>query len=87
MVNDIRRWCRSCGDRLTDGRRTVLLERLQTAGLSQRRRIAFNEHGELARTELVNALAEMLSPQRIESYTPEVRGHTRRVLKRVLRTL
>ena len=87
MVDDIRRWCRSCGERLTDGRRTYCSNACRQRAYRERRRIAFNEHGELAQTELVNAFAEMLSPQRIESYTPEVRGHMRRVLKRVLRTL
>jgi hypothetical protein len=36
---------------------------------------------------VANALVEVLSPERIESYPPHVRDFMRKVLKRALRTL
>ena len=79
---DARQWCRSCSEDLPN---TARKQKYCSNACRQR---AYRQRQQIGNPVLAaTALAELLSPQQIENWPPEVRDFMRKVLKRALRTL
>ena len=85
------RGCKSCWRDIPDGTKRKYCSDACRQRAYRRRRFntewTARENRELAEIELVNAMADVLAPDRIESYSPETRYLMRRTLKRALKSI